>query len=324
MSARTATASPNWWPSEGLDVLIVGDLVRPGDSGPDGGADIRWLTGFGGTSGLAIVGDGNQVSFTDFRYEERPSARSATPSNASSSRSRLAAELAERLHGQGRLRRRPDQRAQLERPKRSCPTASSSLRRGPGGAPAPHEGRGGDRDDRGGGADHGRGLRVALRAGLCRAGPSARSRSRPRCGCASSAPKGPRFRRSSPAGTNAAIPHHEAERARGRRGRAAPDRHGLAGRAATARTPRARSPSARSGRRSARSTSSSGCAAGGPRRGRRRRRGKERTPPRAADRGGGAWRSLRPRSRPRRRDRGPRGAAAGQDAPRRRSPSVTS
>ena len=33
-----------------LDQLIVGDLVRPGDSGPDAIANVRWLTGFTGTS----------------------------------------------------------------------------------------------------------------------------------------------------------------------------------------------------------------------------------------------------------------------------------
>ena len=40
----------------GLDALIVGDLVRPGDSGPDAISNIRWLTGFTGTSGLAVIG----------------------------------------------------------------------------------------------------------------------------------------------------------------------------------------------------------------------------------------------------------------------------
>jgi Xaa-Pro aminopeptidase len=54
-----------------LDALIVGDLVRPGDSGPDAMANIRWLTGFGGTSGLAIVGSESRIFITDFRYAER-------------------------------------------------------------------------------------------------------------------------------------------------------------------------------------------------------------------------------------------------------------
>jgi Xaa-Pro aminopeptidase len=55
----------------GLDQLLVGDLVRPGDSGRDATANLRWLTGFGGTSGLAIVGGDRRAFVTDFRYAER-------------------------------------------------------------------------------------------------------------------------------------------------------------------------------------------------------------------------------------------------------------
>ena len=44
------SGSPRSSPSSELDQLIVGDLVRPGDSGPDAIANIRWLTGFTGTS----------------------------------------------------------------------------------------------------------------------------------------------------------------------------------------------------------------------------------------------------------------------------------
>jgi Xaa-Pro aminopeptidase len=55
----------------GLDMLVVGDLVRPGDSGRDAIANLRWLTGFGGTSGLAVVGSDRRVFLTDFRYAER-------------------------------------------------------------------------------------------------------------------------------------------------------------------------------------------------------------------------------------------------------------
>jgi Xaa-Pro aminopeptidase len=56
---------------EGLDALIVGDLVTPGDSGPDAIANVRWLTGFAGTSGLALVGPERREFLTDFRYAER-------------------------------------------------------------------------------------------------------------------------------------------------------------------------------------------------------------------------------------------------------------
>jgi len=51
-----------------LEMAIVGDLVRPGDSNRDAMADIAWLTGFGGTSGLAVVGPEIRTFITDFRY----------------------------------------------------------------------------------------------------------------------------------------------------------------------------------------------------------------------------------------------------------------
>jgi len=54
-----------------LDQLLVGDLVRPGDSDRSGMANLRYLTGFGGTSGLCLVGKGTALFFTDFRYAER-------------------------------------------------------------------------------------------------------------------------------------------------------------------------------------------------------------------------------------------------------------
>ena len=44
-----------------LDALLVTDLVN-----------LRWLTGFTGTNGLALVGGGDaRVFMTDFRYVER-------------------------------------------------------------------------------------------------------------------------------------------------------------------------------------------------------------------------------------------------------------
>lgn len=57
--------------AEDLDALIVGDLVNPGDSSRDAGADVFWLTGFAGTSALALVGSGVRAFVTDFRYIER-------------------------------------------------------------------------------------------------------------------------------------------------------------------------------------------------------------------------------------------------------------
>ena len=83
----------------GLDALIVGDLVRPGDSGPDAMANLRWLTGFGGTSGLALVGPEKRLFFTDFRYVERAE-REVEPSfDRIRVEQRLLPDVAARLEG---------------------------------------------------------------------------------------------------------------------------------------------------------------------------------------------------------------------------------
>ncbi|HEX2467890.1 MAG TPA: aminopeptidase P family protein [Solirubrobacterales bacterium] len=71
MSGERADRLASLVAQEGLDALIVGDLVTPGDSGPDARVNLRWLTGFSGTSGLAVVGPESRVFFTDFRYVER-------------------------------------------------------------------------------------------------------------------------------------------------------------------------------------------------------------------------------------------------------------
>jgi Xaa-Pro aminopeptidase len=55
----------------GLDGLLVGDLVTPGETGREQGADIFWLTGFTGTSSLCVIGPESRTFFTDFRYTER-------------------------------------------------------------------------------------------------------------------------------------------------------------------------------------------------------------------------------------------------------------
>ncbi len=61
----------------GLDAVVVGDLVRPGDSERSAMADVSWLTGFKGTSGIAVVGPSVRSFLTDFRYVER--ARGVVP-----------------------------------------------------------------------------------------------------------------------------------------------------------------------------------------------------------------------------------------------------
>jgi Xaa-Pro aminopeptidase len=57
----------------GLDAVVVGDLVNPGDSGREAMADVSWLTGYRGSSGIALVGPGARYFLTDFRYLEAAS-----------------------------------------------------------------------------------------------------------------------------------------------------------------------------------------------------------------------------------------------------------
>lgn len=82
-----------------LDAILVGDLVRPGDSGPDAMANVRWLTGFSGTSGFAVVGAKRRDFVTDFRYTERARAEVSDDFERTTLEGRLVAELAKRLSG---------------------------------------------------------------------------------------------------------------------------------------------------------------------------------------------------------------------------------
>ena len=82
-----------------LDQLLVGDLVRPGDSDRSGMADLRYLTGFSGTSGLCVVGDGPPLFVTDFRYTERARRELPDAFERVRAKSRLLPAAAERLSG---------------------------------------------------------------------------------------------------------------------------------------------------------------------------------------------------------------------------------
>jgi Xaa-Pro aminopeptidase len=82
-----------------VDALLVGDLVRPGDSEPDARSNIRWLTGFSGTSGFAIVGPGRREFLTDFRYTERAEREVGEEFDRITLQGRLLVELAKRLEG---------------------------------------------------------------------------------------------------------------------------------------------------------------------------------------------------------------------------------
>jgi Xaa-Pro aminopeptidase len=57
--------------AEGLDQLIVADLVNTGDTGREAQADVFWLSGFSGTSAVCLVGPDERRFLTDFRYTER-------------------------------------------------------------------------------------------------------------------------------------------------------------------------------------------------------------------------------------------------------------
>lgn len=57
-----------------LDAIVVGDMVRPGDSGREAMADVSWLTGYRGSSGLAVITPAGRWFVTDFRYLEAAAA----------------------------------------------------------------------------------------------------------------------------------------------------------------------------------------------------------------------------------------------------------
>jgi Xaa-Pro aminopeptidase len=99
MSAERADRLRDLVAERELDLLIVGDLVRPGDSGRDAIANVRWLTGFTGTSALVVIGGETRTLLTDFRYTERAEKEVDRAFERAIAQSRLMPELASRLHG---------------------------------------------------------------------------------------------------------------------------------------------------------------------------------------------------------------------------------
>ncbi len=85
--------------AEGLDQLIVADLVNPGDSGREAQADVFWLTGFTGTSALCVVGADERLFLTDFRYTHRAEREVEEAFDRVEAEGQPLAELAGRLHG---------------------------------------------------------------------------------------------------------------------------------------------------------------------------------------------------------------------------------
>ncbi len=99
MSAERADRLAALVAEEGLDQLIVGDLVRPGDSGADAIANARWLTGFTGTSALIVIGPEVRTFVTDFRYTERAEDEVGDAFERVTAEGRLIPEFAALLSG---------------------------------------------------------------------------------------------------------------------------------------------------------------------------------------------------------------------------------
>jgi Xaa-Pro aminopeptidase len=71
----------------GLDCLLVSNLVN-----------VRYLTGFSGTNGACVIGPGERLFLTDFRYVER-AAREVSDFEQLPAGRDLLADLAKHLHG---------------------------------------------------------------------------------------------------------------------------------------------------------------------------------------------------------------------------------
>ncbi|MGH2990442.1 MAG: aminopeptidase P family protein [Solirubrobacterales bacterium] len=82
-----------------LDQLLVGDLVRPGDSERSGTANLRYVSGFSGTSGLCVIGAQTRLFLTDFRYRERAQRELPSTFDRVEAESQLLPAAAERLEG---------------------------------------------------------------------------------------------------------------------------------------------------------------------------------------------------------------------------------
>ena len=192
-----------------LDALIVGDLVRPGDSGRDAVSNLRWLTGFSGTSGLAVVGADVRVLITDFRYAERAEREVFDGFDKMIAERELIPAAVDAAAGTGGLRRRSDERQE------PSPARGAGRRRagaGPGRAASWRRSaaEGGCRAgcDRRGGAGGRSGLRVGIRAGG-RGAQRARDHARRPSAHARAGRRGPSFPAIVGAGENSSIPHHD-------------------------------------------------------------------------------------------------------------------
>ena len=71
-----------------LDSLLVGDLTN-----------VRWLTGFTGTNGMALIGPGLNLFVTDFRYVEQAEAQVPASFERALGKAELAEEAVRRMSG---------------------------------------------------------------------------------------------------------------------------------------------------------------------------------------------------------------------------------
>ncbi len=131
--------------AEEIDLLLVTALVN-----------VRYLTGYSGSNGLALVGPHTRVFVTDFRYVEQ----AATEIESSYDRRRdhgdLLDSIAPALPGDGTIRLGFDDANVTVRAARSAARAAARTRRArrrrwPRGAIARGQGSPGDRADAGGG-----------------------------------------------------------------------------------------------------------------------------------------------------------------------------
>src|SRR3954464_11348120 len=82
-----------------IEQLIVGDLVTPSETTREANADLFWLSGFTGTSGLSLVGGDEGLFFTGFRYVERAARELGDTLERVQIERGLVLEAAKHMHG---------------------------------------------------------------------------------------------------------------------------------------------------------------------------------------------------------------------------------
>ncbi len=183
---------------EGLDQLLVGDLVHPSETGREAGANLRWLTGFTGSSGLALIGAEERLFFTDFRYAERAEREVGSEFERVTVERGLIPEPPSACAGaSATTTRRRASRTCEARPRSPRKASSSSPRRGWWRGFAATRTPGSSRRSRRRRGSPMRSTSGSTSAGLS-AGPRGRSCWTPTSACGSSEPPSRRSRQSSP------------------------------------------------------------------------------------------------------------------------------